>query len=144
MKLSRDVERISDEAVSIARRAVRLNKNPELEETHLMEAMYGDVLSLYRDAIRCYINRNLELAYEIKPRDKEIDKTYRQLIDELLEHMQERPQAIPQLFDLTQVIRSLERIGDHSTNIAEDAVYVETARDIRHASRFQEDPPEID
>lgn len=143
MKLSRDLERIADEAVSIARRTVRLNKSPEMEETHLIESMYGDVLSLYRDAIRCYINRNLELAYEIKPRDKEIDKTYRELIQQLLEHMRERPQSIPQLFDLTQVIRGLERIGDHSTNIAEDAVYAETARDIRHAPRFQEDPPSV-
>lgn len=143
MKLSRDLERISDEAVSIARRTVRLNKSRELEETHLMEEMYEDVLSLYRDSIRCYINRNLELAYEIKPRDKEIDQIYRDLNEKVLEHMREKPESIPQLFDLTQVFRSLERIGDHATNIAEDAVYAETARDIRHAPKFQEDAPSI-
>ncbi len=144
MKLSGDLERISDEAVSIARRAINLNKSREMEETHLIEKIYNDVLSLYRDAVRCYLNRDLDLAYTIKPRDKQIDKAYKQLTQDLLDRMADKPARINDFFDLTLVLRSLERIGDHATNIAEDAVYVESARDIRHADRFQRDAPDPD
>ncbi len=132
MKISGDLERISDEAVSIARRAAILNQRPEMKETEMVEKIYRDVLDLYRDSVRAFINHNLDLAYAIKPRDKEIDKEYKTVIQILVERMAEFPERTADIFNLTNILRSLERIGDHATNIAEDAVYVEAARDIRH------------
>jgi phosphate transport system protein len=132
MKLAGNLERISDESVSIARRAKLLNLRPELAESQLVEGVYQSVLSLYKDSLRAFMAGDLQLAYSIKPRDKQIDAEYKDLVRQLTEKMAEKTAAIPDLFNLTSVLRSLERVGDHATNIAEDAVYAESAEDIRH------------
>ena len=132
MKLAGNLERISDESVSIARRAKMLNLRPELAESQLVEGVYQSVLSLYRDSLRAFMAGDLQLAYTIKPRDKQIDIEYKELVRQLTEKMAEKTEAIPDLFNLTLVLRSLERVGDHATNIAEDAVYAESSEDIRH------------
>lgn len=132
MKLAGNLERISDESVSIGRRAKMLNLRPELPESQLIEGVYQSVLSLYRDSLRAFMSGDLQLAYAIKPRDKQIDAEYKELVRQLTDKMAERTSAIPDLFNLTLVLRSLERVGDHATNIAEDAVYAESAEDIRH------------
>lgn len=132
MKMASNLERISDESVSIARRAKLLNLRPELPESQLVEGVYQSVLALYRDSLRAFMDGDLSLAYSIKPRDKQIDAEYKELVRQLTEKMGERTNAIPDLFNLTLVLRSLERVGDHATNIAEDAVYAESAEDIRH------------
>lgn len=132
MKLAGDLERVSDESVSIARKAKALNLRPELEETQWVEGIFQSVLALYRDSLRAFMGGDMELAYTIKPRDREIDAEYRALITKLTDRMAERTGAIQDLFNLTLVLRSLERVGDHATNIAENAVYAESAEDIRH------------
>lgn len=132
MKLSSNLERIADQAVNIARKARKLNRHPILDEVALLDPMYRQALVMFQDSLKAYVDGNVDLALSLKPRDKELDqlnaKIGKQLIDEMVKH----PDQIRGYLNLTFIARHIERVGDHATNIAEDAVYAAAAEDIRH------------
>ena len=132
MKLSANLERIADQATGIARRARRLNQNPVLGESRLLERMTNDVTGMLKDSLRAFTDGNLELAASIKPRDRQLDQTNAEINQQLTELAQRHPANIQSYLDLIFIARNIERIGDHATNIAEDAVYVKAAQDVRH------------
>ena len=132
MKLSANLERIADQATGIARRARRLNQQPQLVESHLIERMTSDVTGMLKDSLRAFTDGNLELAASIKPRDRQLDQTNLEINQQLTELAQKQPANIQSYLDLIFIARNIERIGDHATNIAEDAIYVKAAQDVRH------------
>ena len=132
MKLSANLERIADQATGIARRARRLNQSPLISETHLIERMTTDVTGMLKDSLRAYTDGDLELAATIKPRDRQLDQTNTEINQALTDLAQKQPANIQGYLDLIFVARNIERIGDHATNIAEDAIYVKAAQDVRH------------
>ena len=134
MKVGSNLERVADQAVSIARRARRLNQSPTLPETGGLEEMFRLALAIFRDSVRSFADRNLELARSIKPRDRELDALHHKMIADLTTRMTEDTAHIAQYLDLIFVARIIERVGDHATNIAEDAVFAASAEDIRHTS----------
>ncbi len=133
MKLAGNLERIADQAVSIARRARKLNRRTALEEVPLIEPMYRATLEMYRDALRAFVERDEGLAETLKPRDREIDEMNRTIGARITEKMTVAPDRIESYLALIFVARHLERVGDHAVNMGEDAVYAVAARDIRHA-----------
>jgi len=135
MKLSVNLERIADQCVSIARRGKKLSTLDPLEELTLLRPMFDHTTAMFRDAIRTYADGNLELARNLKPRDRELDQMNRDLAERLTSRIQETPSLSKPLLELIFIARNLERIGDHATNIAEDAVYAFAAEDIRHAAK---------
>lgn len=132
MKASSNFERISDQAVNIARRAKRLMQSNELSEARLVESIYALALSLLQDAIRAFREEDLELAMSLKPRDKDLDRQQNELINKITLRMEEDGTRVKDYVDLIFIIRFLERAGDHAVNVGEDAVYASSARDIRH------------
>ncbi len=132
MKLSANLERIADQATGIARRARRLNQQPQLVESHLIERMTSDVTGMLKDSLRAFTDGDLELAASIKPRDRQLDQTNLEINQQLTELAQKQPANIQSYLDLIFIARNIERIGDHATNIAEDAIYVKAAQDVRH------------
>ncbi len=132
-KLSGNLERISDQAVNIAKLARKLNRAPLLEEIHHLEPMFHEAIGMVRDAIRSFVNYDIDLANTIKPRDKKLDHINREAAALFMTRMQEKPDRIRDLVNLLLIGRNLERIGDHAKNIAEEAVYVTSAEDIRHS-----------
>lgn len=132
MKMTHNLERISDHAVNIAKRAKKLCKTAALEETALTEPLYTIADSLLRDALLAYTDVNVELAEGLKARDKELDRLHKQMVASLSARLESSEGRAESLLHLIFVARSIERIGDLAVNIGEDAVYMGEARDIRH------------
>ncbi|MBU3665462.1 MAG: phosphate signaling complex protein PhoU [Chthoniobacterales bacterium] len=134
MKVGTDLERVADQAVSIARRARRLNQSPSLPETAALEEMFRMALELFRASVRSFADRDETLARTLKPRDRDLDGLHHKMIGDLTARMSSDTARITQYLDLIFVARIIERIGDHATNIAEDAVFATSAVDIRHTT----------
>lgn len=135
MKISTCLERISDHAVNIAKRAKKICKGPDLPEVALVEPLYVMADNLLRDAMISFTDHNVELAEGLKQRDKELDRMHKTLIASLSERLEKSEGKAESLLHLIFVIRSLERVGDLAVNIGEDAVFLESAQDIRHSSK---------
>ena len=135
IKIGANIERIADQGVNIARRARKLNEHPGLSEIHLLEALIRHALSIFDDAVRAFAERNADLAKGIKPRDKELDQLNRELTDTLINRMQDDSANLTGYLNLIFISRCLERIGDLSSNIAEDVVFAVHAEDIRHLGK---------
>lgn len=132
MKISQNLERVGDEATTIARRARELNAEPPLEIDDQIPRMAALALGMLHDALEAFVNRKPDQARAVIPRDKEVDVLNRRIYRELAEFMAENPAAIGRCVHLITVAKSLERAGDHATNIAQQVVYVCEALDIRH------------
>lgn len=132
MKISQNLERVGDEATSIARRAIDLNQEPQLKPYVDIPRMAAIALEMLKDALDAFVNRNTERARAVVPRDKEVDQIHKQLQRELVSYMIESPATITRCLHLMAISKRIERIADHATNIAEEVVYIYEARDIRH------------
>jgi phosphate transport system protein len=132
MKVSANLERIADQGVTIGRRGKRLNQEGMVPEVALIEPLYRVAISIFRDSMRAFADGNADLALELKPRDRELDLLNSDMNEKLIARMSEQPDRVGTYMNLIFIARSLERIGDHATNIAEDAFWVEQAEDIRH------------
>lgn len=134
MKLSPNIERVGDQATNIARRARKLNKHPPLTEVDLIPPIYAHALAMFKDSIDAFVREDVDLARSIIPRDDDLDEMNRSANRALIERMAHDPDQLRGYLNLIFVSRCLERVGDHATNIAEDAVYAAAAEDIRHQS----------
>jgi phosphate transport system protein len=132
MKISHDLERVADEATTISRRALELNREPQLKPYVDIPRMAQLGLEMLREAMESFVHQTPDRARAIIPRDKEVDNLNRQLHRELASFMVETPNTITRCLHLMVISKSLERIADHATNIAEEVVYLWEGNDIRH------------
>ncbi len=137
MKASHDLERVGDEATSIAKRAVKLAGEPQLKPYVDIPRMANIGVEMLRDALDCFLNADTEKALAVVRRDTEVDQINRQLYRELSSYMIERPGTITRALELMFISKSIERIADHATNIAEEMVFLAQAKDIRHADELK-------
>ena len=133
MKVSQNLERVGDEAVTIARNASALNTEPQLKPYVDLPRMSTMSLEMLQSAITALVNREPARARNVIPRDQNVDDLNRQLHRELSSYMVERPTTITRALRLMVISKAIERIADHATNIAEEVVYLYEAKDIRHA-----------
>ena len=132
MKASHDLERVGDEATSIAKRAVKLAAEPPLKPYVDIPRMANTAIEMLGAALDCFIHADKEKAIAVVKRDKEVDAINKQLYRELSSYMIEQPGTITRALELMFISKSLERIADHATNIAEEMVFLSDALDIRH------------
>ena len=132
MKVSPNLERIGDQSVGIAKRARKMNKNEEISETLLVDPLYKMAADLLRQSLEAFKNRNVEQAISVKKQDAELNVIHKELVKKLTKRMESDPERIKDYLDLQFIARALERAGDYSKNICEDAIFVESAVDIRH------------
>lgn len=132
MKISQNLERIGDEATTIARRAIELNREPQLRAHIDLPRMARVALQMLKDSLDSFVNKQPEKARDVVPRDKEVDALNRQFQRDLSGYMLKDPSSISRCLNLMTVSKSLERVADHATNIAQEVVYLCEARDIRH------------
>lgn len=137
MKASHDLERVGDEATSIAKRAVKLSAEPPLKPYVDIPRMATIALEMLRGALDCFLNGDTEKALAIVRRDAEVDLINKQLYRELTSFMIEKPGTISRALELMFISKSIERIADHATNIAEEMVFLAQARDIRHTDEVK-------
>lgn len=131
----RDLERIGDEASSIARQASKLAEGPHsvqgMQEVRHIGNLVSDML---RDALTAFARRDMDLAYKVVKMDQQVDREYQTVIRSLITFMMEDPRSITSAMNVIWVLRSLERIGDHTCNLAEQLVYQVNGADVRHFS----------
>jgi len=135
MKISVNLERISDHAVNIAKRAKKIMAEPELSDVNLIEPLYTLADHLLRDAISAYSDGNGTLGASLHARDKELDRMDKAATAQFGSRIEDTEGRSQEYLHLIFIIRSLERVGDLASNIGEDAVYLEQARDLRHLSK---------
>ena len=130
MKIANNLERISDEAEGIARRARKIAKYPQVPETAMMEPLFEMASAIFADGVRAYAELDVDLGLSLHARDAILDKAHSKTIKELTKAMERKNLKV--YLHLIFVVRCLERIGDHAVNIGEESVFVESATDIRH------------
>jgi phosphate transport system protein len=94
--------------------------------------MNAQAMSMFKDSVDAYVREDVELGRAIVPRDAKLDELNRIASRRLIERMAQDPEQLRGYLNLMFIGRHLERVGDHATNIAEDAVYAAAAEDIRH------------
>jgi phosphate transport system protein len=94
--------------------------------------MYAEAMSMFKDSVDAYVREDVQLGRDVVPRDEKLDELNRVTSRRLIERMAQDPDQLRGYLNLMFIGRHLERVGDHATNIAEDAVYAAAAEDIRH------------
>jgi len=131
IKINADLERIADLAVNIANVATDIIAQPLLKPLIDIPRMASRVQEMVRQSLEAFMARNADLAMGIIEADDEVDRLRDQIFRELLTYMMADQSTIPRALDLLLISRHLERMGDHTTNIAEDIVYLVRGEDIR-------------
>ena len=126
LKVSSEVERFADIAVNIAKSALHIGNQKHFKEIIDIPRMMGMALEMVSDSIQAYYSEDIELAKKSAEKDDEVDKMFGSLIQELLSYIPQNPNATNQIIQLSFVCRYIERIADHSTNIAENVIYLVT------------------
>jgi len=137
MKLSPNIERIADQATNIARRARKLNRHPPLPEVEIIVPIQAHAMAMFKDAIDAFVREDVDLGRAVVARDKDLDHMNKMANRRLTDRMAQDPKQLRGYLNLIFISRCLERVGDHATNIAEDAVYAAAAEDIRHQALVQ-------
>jgi phosphate transport system protein len=134
MKISMNLERIADHATNIAKRAKKISASQDLPDAALIEPLYTLADHLLRDAISAYSDHDAILGASLHDRDKELDRMHKAATATFGARIEQTVGRSQDYLHLIFVTRSLERVGDLATNIGEDAVFLEAARDLRHES----------
>jgi phosphate transport system protein len=132
VKINTDLERVGDLAVNIAEAAKRYLQHPPVKPLIDIPRMGDIAQSMLRDALDAFVRRDIALAEKVLSEDDVLDALKTQIFRELLTFMLSDPSTIEAALDLILISRHLERIGDHATNIAEDVIFLVSARDVRH------------
>jgi phosphate transport system protein len=132
LKINTDLERMGDLSVNIAERAVSLLGETVVKPMIDIPHIAGLVQSMVRKALDAFVNRDAELARSVLASDDAVDSMRTACYHELISFMEKDPQNIRPSMDLLAVTRNLERIADHSTNIAEDVLFLVKGVDVRH------------
>jgi len=132
VKINTDLERVGDLAINIAEAARRYVALAPVKKLIDIPRMATIAQSMLRDALDAFVRRDMELAQRVLNEDDKLDALKTQIFRELLTYMLQDPATIEPALDLILISRHLERIGDHATNIAEDVIFMVSARDVRH------------
>ena len=132
MKIANNLERVGDEATTISRRVIELSQESQLQQAVEVPRMAALAVQMLKDALDAFVHRDATKARIVIPQDVQVDDLNKRLQHELAVYMDQRPAAIARCLNLMVICKSLERIGDHATNIAEGVVYLCEGRDIRH------------
>ena len=132
MKIATDLERIADNAVNIAERALELNEEPALKPYVDIPRMGEISGGMVKGAIDAFLNGDTELAIRVVRQDDEIDDLNEAVLLDLTFIMTQDPATVSRAMKVSYISKYLERIGDHATNIAEMVVYMVKGRIIRH------------
>lgn len=131
IKIVSNLERIGDHAVHLGKTTIRLANEGYIEQmVELIPAMAEMGLSMVRDTLTAFLNNDSKLATDIANRDEELDRFHKKIFSNLLDFMKKDPKYVDQATDLLFVIRFLERLGDHVTNMCEWIVFCDTGEHV--------------
>ncbi len=134
LKISRNIERLADKSVAIAKRSIELLQYPPVKPFVDLPHAAQVIQTMVKDVLDAFVNRNADLALEIRERDNEIDEIYNRMLEELLTTLSEHPKLIQPGISLLLLFRHLERVGDLAVNISEEVYYLVKGDIIRHSA----------
>jgi len=137
-KISSNLERIGDESTTIARSSRLLNREPPLGPAFDLSRIVEITSKMLYESITAFVENAPDLALTIVERDREVDDLHRALVRDLTDCMKKDAETIDRGISSIRIVKSIERIADHATSIAEDVYYLYRAEDIRHAPPKQE------
>jgi phosphate transport system protein len=132
MKIVTDLERIGDQAVNIAQRALELNREPQLKPYIDLPRMADKAQRMVKESLDAFVARDTALARQVCAEDAEVDALKEQIFRELLTFMMEDPRTVSRAIRVILISRFLERVADHATNIAEMVIYLVEGKMVRH------------
>jgi phosphate transport system protein len=132
LKIVTDLERIGDKCANMAKRARQLNQEPALKPYVDIPRMAHWVEQMIKEALDAFVRGDADLAIKVCKDDQMVDDLNQQVQRELYTYMLEDPATISRAMRLTYISKSLERIADHATNIAEMVIFMVKGKDIRH------------
>ncbi len=134
-KIVNDLERIGDEAEKIAKAAMTLSEEGRSPRGYVEVRHIGNhVGRMVRDALDSFARLDIDTALQVMKEDDYVDLEYRSATRSLVMYMMEDPRSISQVLNVTVVLRALERIGDHASNVAEHVIFMVKGKDVRHRS----------
>jgi phosphate transport system protein len=137
LKINTDLERMGDLSVNIAQRALSLMEGPVVKPMIDIPHIAGLVQSMVRKALDAFVHRDADLARSVLSSDDAVDNMRTACYHELVSFMEQDPHHVQQALALLSITRNLERIADHSTNIAEDVLFLVKGVDVRHHAEAQ-------
>ena len=128
-----DLERMGDLAINIAYRAKKMAVRPQLNACYnKLKKMFNSTIEMTSLALESFVKESEKMSKKVLDMDARVDACHRQIIEEAKQVMQSEPGLISTAVDFIIVSGNLERIADHSTNIAEEIIFLQTGMDIRH------------
>ncbi|PYG89766.1 phosphate transport system protein [Ruminiclostridium sufflavum DSM 19573] len=140
LKIITDLERIADQAADISEITIRMAGMKYFSELIDIPVMADLAKNMVKRAIECYIKQDINLAKTVCDSDDEVDDMFSKIVMELINVIKNSPETTEQATDFMFVVKYLERIGDHATNIAEWVVYNVTGSH-EHLARTNEHNP---
>ena len=137
MKLVIELERIADLGVSIAARTAELASEPELMPADDLVRMLTTTREMLADAMGALETENVERATRVIAKDEVVDAYYTQIFNDVLSRMRESPENVDRATRFQSISKYIERIGDHTTNVAERVIFILTGEEIRHLPRVR-------
>lgn len=138
LKINTDLERMGDLAVNIAECAIELIQEPVIKPMIDIPHIAALVQSMVQKALDSFVNKDPELAKSVLASDDAVDNLRTASFHALISFMERTKKNIPQAVNLLSVIRNLERVADHATNIAEDVIFYVKGIDVRHHAEVRE------
>lgn len=133
IKIITDLERVGDEADKMATQAIALAEEGRAPRGYVEIRHIGQhVTRMLSEALDCFVRQDAELALKVAQEDKAVDLEYGTALREMMTYMMEDPKSISRVMSIMWSLRALERIGDHSRNIAEHVIYLVKGDDVRH------------
>ncbi|MGD9520944.1 phosphate signaling complex protein PhoU [Tepidiphilus sp. HLB4] len=143
LQISKDLERIGDEAKKIAKSGIRLYQAaPAFTPAIELELITRTTLAMLHASLDAYARLDDSQAQEILADDRTVDAMFKGILRELITYMMEDPRTISHSLELVFVAKSLERVGDHAKNVIEQVVYLVEGRDIRYTPEAKPQPPQ--
>lgn len=136
IKINADLERMGDQSRNIVRILKDSLEKTQSFETPAFIKMMDDVKWMVEQAIECFPKGNVQQAVRVLEREQIVDDAKKQITIELLERMKSKPESVKSSLDFILIVKNLERIADHCTNIAEETIFVMTGKDIRHKQQL--------
>lgn len=133
-KINNDLERLGDQAVNIAESAAQLIGNPVIVELPELVTMKDATLAMLKESLDAFAKEDVSAARKVCNDDNIVDDLNRSIYKHLVKLMKAQPQQIDLYLHILRIAKNLERIGDLSTNIAENTIYLAIGRSIKHHS----------
>jgi phosphate transport system protein len=140
LKINSDLERVGDLAVNIAQRSLDLTEEPEVDVPVDIARMTTAVSTMVRRALESFLSAKSDVAQAVLEMDNIVDRMKDEAFINLVAQMRDNPAQVRSYLDVLLITRSLERIADHATNIAEDVIFWVSGADVRHNARFSQEP----